>query len=322
MNKRGFVLIACVYLSISLFAYDECIDGIYYNILDNNTVEVTFFDENHNLFLYEGNIVIPSQIVTNGNTPYLVTGIGDYAFYNCSKLKSISIPTSVTIIGKKAFYDCRNVKAVIIPPSVTSIGNDAFYNCRISKNSSYPSGNQDADYMLSRNTLKQNAGITTDGTTTVSLTNDAPAVQAVTPAPIPPPVSSPVMTYIQSITVVAPFDAQSTSSVLASYNNEFGKYEMPEKDETFPYVAVRVKLQGLPSAIRLAKQLLMLNLGQMFQTEQTITSYDNMIIYLIPVGVRNIYLTCGDGCERQLIYSGRLEANRIYDGVISVNVGQ
>mgnify|MGYP003296381419 CR=1 FL=1 len=123
---------------------------------------------------------------------------------------------------------------------------------------------------------------------------------------------------ISTITIATPFAEVPASSVLAVYKNEFGKYEMPEKDETFPYVAVRVRLQGEPNLIRLAKQNLTLYLGQMFQIEQTVTSYDNMVLFLIPSGAKNIYLTCGDGCERQLIYSGRLQANKIYDGVVEV----
>lgn len=123
---------------------------------------------------------------------------------------------------------------------------------------------------------------------------------------------------INAISITTPFAEQGASSVLAVYKNEFGKYEMPEKDDSFPYVAIRVKLQGDPNLIRLAKQTLTLNLGQMFQTEQTVTSYDNMILFLIPAGAKNVYLTCGDGCERQMIYSGGLHANKIYDGVIMV----
>lgn len=123
---------------------------------------------------------------------------------------------------------------------------------------------------------------------------------------------------INAISIITPFAEQGASSVLAVYKNEFGKYEMPEKDDSFPYVAIRIKLQGDPNLIRLAKQTLTLNLGQMFQTEQTVTSYDNMILFLIPAGAKNVYLTCGDGCERQMIYSGGLHANKIYDGVIMV----
>ncbi|MGN1061452.1 MAG: leucine-rich repeat protein, partial [Candidatus Coproplasma sp.] len=55
--------------------------------------------------------------------------IGDYAFYNCSGLTSITIPASVTSIGANAFYNCSGLTSITIPASVTSIGANAFYNC-------------------------------------------------------------------------------------------------------------------------------------------------------------------------------------------------
>ena len=36
---------------------------------------------------------------------------------------------SVTSIGEYAFYDCRNLASITIPDSVTSIGDDAFSYC-------------------------------------------------------------------------------------------------------------------------------------------------------------------------------------------------
>ncbi|MGE5429256.1 MAG: leucine-rich repeat protein [Methylococcaceae bacterium] len=67
----------------------------------------------------------------NGNfeIPSTVTTIGDYAFYYCRTLTSVTIPSSVTTIGKYAFYYCNGLTTLTIPSSVTSIGACAFYSC-------------------------------------------------------------------------------------------------------------------------------------------------------------------------------------------------
>ena len=73
---------------------------------------------------YSGSLTIPSTI---GGYP--VTSIGDWAFYNCSNLQSVTIGSSVKSIGRYAFEDCYSLTSVTIPNSVTSIGNNAFSFC-------------------------------------------------------------------------------------------------------------------------------------------------------------------------------------------------
>ena len=58
-----------------------------------------------------------------------VRGIGDYAFFECSSLTSVTIPDSVTSIEDCAFENCSSLISVTIPNSVTRIGDWAFSYC-------------------------------------------------------------------------------------------------------------------------------------------------------------------------------------------------
>ena len=55
--------------------------------------------------------------------------IGDFAFKNCGKLKSMKIPSKFTSIGNSAFQNCTSIKDAIIPNSMIFVGNNIFNGC-------------------------------------------------------------------------------------------------------------------------------------------------------------------------------------------------
>ena len=124
--KKLFTFLIAICAVVNAFAYNFQSGGLYYIIYSGGNAEVTRKDEIHPYT--QSSVTIPQTVTYNGKT-YRVTSIGDYAFYGCSGLTSITIPNSVTSIGKEAFYNCSKLTSITIPNSITSIGKEAFYNC-------------------------------------------------------------------------------------------------------------------------------------------------------------------------------------------------
>ena len=99
--KKQLLLFVLMLLPMMASADAVEIDGIYYNlILKAKQAEVT-----SNPNKYRGNVMIPESVTYEG-VEYNVTTICENAFYNCSSLTSITIPSSLTNIGAKAFKGC------------------------------------------------------------------------------------------------------------------------------------------------------------------------------------------------------------------------
>ena len=126
MKKKFFLFLALV-ATTSLWAHDFEIDKIYYNILSDTTVEVTYGGDSYWETYSADTIIIPSVVTYNG-TSYSVVRIGSLAFYGCN-ISSITIPNSITSIGGNAFRYCRSLTTLIIPNGLESIEGGAFQEC-------------------------------------------------------------------------------------------------------------------------------------------------------------------------------------------------
>ena len=128
--RKFFSLLLALVATTSLWAHNFEVDGIFYDIIDENNVEVTYkgsdYDSCRNE--YSGEVTIPETVTYNGKT-YAVIRVGDDAFYYCSSLISILIPNSVKNIGNLAFAGCASLASICIGTSVTSIGLQAFSGC-------------------------------------------------------------------------------------------------------------------------------------------------------------------------------------------------
>ena len=58
-----------------------------------------------------------------------MTQIGNYAFQNATKLKSVTIPDTVTSIGTKGFYNASALENITFSNSLKTIGDYAFSRC-------------------------------------------------------------------------------------------------------------------------------------------------------------------------------------------------
>lgn len=90
-------------------------------------------------FLYEfkGNMAPNTELTDiQADTKY----ISDYAFSDCSGLKSVVLPAGLQKIGANAFSGCTSLESIDIPASVNSVGEKAFAGCTLLSTVHIPAG--------------------------------------------------------------------------------------------------------------------------------------------------------------------------------------
>ena len=94
-----------------------------------------YYSDRDDGFIYTSNDKLGDYVffdcsgLTSLTLPSSVTKIGCYALSNCIGLTSLTLPSSVTEIGEHAFLSCRGLTNFTIPSGVTSIGTSAFFCC-------------------------------------------------------------------------------------------------------------------------------------------------------------------------------------------------
>ena len=67
-----------------------------------------------------------------------ITYVGTWAFYDCSEMTSVSLPTTLETMGASVFMDCTSLTSVTIPDGVTFISGDFFWGCTSLKSVTLP----------------------------------------------------------------------------------------------------------------------------------------------------------------------------------------
>ncbi|MDE7164770.1 MAG: leucine-rich repeat protein [Clostridiales bacterium] len=108
--------------------------------------EITISNENSK-YHSDGNCIIETEarkmikgcktsIIPNDGS---VTSIAEYAFFNCTGLTSLIIPSSVTSIAEYAFSGCSGLTSIVLQNGITSIESGTFDDCNGLTNITIPS---------------------------------------------------------------------------------------------------------------------------------------------------------------------------------------
>lgn len=159
--KHIVTLLLLLSVALSAGAADFYADAptgqrLYYGITSANTVQLVAPMAGVSWAGYTaptGRLVIPAAVTHEGTT-YNVTTVGNYAFYNCGGLTSVTLGANIVSlgtnafasdtmltsffgassalqrIGMMAFYTCSRLDTIELPQTVTEISTAAFINSK------------------------------------------------------------------------------------------------------------------------------------------------------------------------------------------------
>ena len=117
-------IISAVPITASAATSGTCGDNLTWTLDNNGTLTISGTGDMTSSPWYDCAESISSVVINYG-----ATSISDWAFADCSNLKSISIPDSVESTGDGTFAGCSRLSGIKIPDSVKIIGNWMFRDC-------------------------------------------------------------------------------------------------------------------------------------------------------------------------------------------------
>ena len=116
--------------SIGEFAFIDCGNSMTVNIADLGAwCQMELGNIHSSPLSSAGKVLVCDVETTDIQIPNTVTSIGNYTFYQCRIINSLSIPGSVTSIGSSAFEDCSGLTSISLAYGNVSIGGSAFEGC-------------------------------------------------------------------------------------------------------------------------------------------------------------------------------------------------
>ena len=122
--------------------------------------------------------------------------------------------------------------------------------------------------------------------------------------------------WAQSITLTKEFQTMPNVKASEVYRNQFGNYEIVGADDPFPYVVIRIGLDGNSRDIEDAKERLNISLGRMVKVESVFKEARNELLFLIPSRARYIEMQCNGECLPQMMFDSlvHLQSNTVFYG--------
>jgi serine/threonine protein kinase len=87
---------------------------------------------------YHNDLIIPDSVVHEDHV-YYVTELADSAFFHCSELSGIKLPSRLQRIGFDAFNGCSMIPAIHYPMTLREVMMGAFIDCKGLKHINWPS---------------------------------------------------------------------------------------------------------------------------------------------------------------------------------------